>query len=158
MKKYSKSNHKKCGIEASKRLLKAQSKIRKWIWDFDSYIDDDDDDDENDDVDNDDEERDLTTKHNNNNSHDAKSLSFGLIGHGVPFQLFQDHVDVAWGLLNHFSSTSTNTKTTNTTTTTSSSSHDHEQQRHGNNNNNNNNEDIVECAFHSENGILKINL
>lgn len=101
IKKYSKSNHTKCGSEASKRLVQAQNKIRKWIWDFDDGGGA--------------SSRSLdnnvssgigssTADADANDNHDSsKSLNFVLIGHGVPFQLLQDHVDVAWMILNQLS-------------------------------------------------------
>ncbi len=38
------------------------------------------------------------------NDYDAYNhLGFMLVGHGVPYLLFQDHVDCAWDMLNEFS-------------------------------------------------------
>jgi hypothetical protein len=119
IKKSSKSNHTKCGSEASKRLLKAQHKIRKWIWDFDYSSPDSGVNDAG------------QGKEKVEDNLGAKSLIFGLVGHGVPFQLLQDHVDVAWKLLD-------------------------QQQRQQQQQQHKGGSEVVECSFHNGNGELNI--
>jgi len=58
-----------------------------------------------------------------------EQLGFMLVGHGVPYQLLQDHVDCAWGVLND----------------------------NGTGGENLVDGEIVECNFHNSTGLLNFN-
>ena len=85
-----------------------------------------------------------TTNTRNENIYGNKSLNFALIGHGVPFQLLQDHVDVAWEILN----------------SSNNATHTHHTLSGGEGNIMNiveNKSEAVECTFHNGSGDLTMN-
>lgn len=105
IKKSSKSNHTIAGCDAARRLLNAQHKVRSQIWngtrgagggghgngkEGDYGL-----------LEERREEQEHYHVHNQSNEY-----QFGLVGHGVPYQLLQDHVDCAWSMLNQLGSTS----------------------------------------------------
>jgi len=101
--------HSIAGPYATKRLLIAQHKICKWIW---NQIGEDQDGDYLSDFEYDsdagldaglDRDRDgVEDAEGGHNVHvqEYNQLGFMLVGHGVPYLLFQDHVDCAWDMLN----------------------------------------------------------
>jgi hypothetical protein len=128
IKRTSKASHSIAGPDATKRLFTAQHKICSWIWNqmerqaF-SHISSNR---------NSDSGASSSTGLSNNllleqESHDHLSsnklfreldnrsmkgghcnLGFMLVGHGVPYQLLQDHVDCAWKMLNEIPSSKRN--------------------------------------------------
>lgn len=106
IKKSSKASHTIGGIDATKRLLTGQKQVRSWIW-----------------------RKDEETCRQGIGGR-PKGVEFGLVGHGVPCQLLQDHVDTAWELLNDLERINTPKGTTT----------DEKQ--------------VVECDFYNGNGWL----
>lgn len=99
IKKTSKSAHSIAGPDATKRLLIAQHKICTWIWNQVGLL-------EGSNVDGDGDGGVKTTYPMDDESleddeSENNSLGFMLVGHGVPYLLFQDHVDCAWDMLNN---------------------------------------------------------
>lgn len=79
IKKSSKASHTIGGVEATRRLLLGQNEVRSWIWN---------------------KEDQLSTDLSKNIGKKKRHIEFGLLGHGVPHQLMQHHVDTAWQFLN----------------------------------------------------------
>lgn len=73
IKRTSKASHSIAGPDASKRLFGAQDEVCSWIWN--------------------------KIEHCDKNDVEKGKVGFMVIGHGVPHQLLQNHVDVAWNLL-----------------------------------------------------------
>lgn len=117
IKRTSKASHSIAGPDATKRLFTAKDKICSWIWnqihhtytagdtagnggkhDGDkavSLIDTGKDTDTG---------MDAGGINNDSNANaDETSIGFMVVGHGVPYQLLQDHVDCAWNMLNDVS-------------------------------------------------------
>jgi hypothetical protein len=97
IKRTSKASHSIAGPDATKRLFSAKDKICSWIWNqilhgdkavplIDTHKDS------------------AGNAINNGNDSNAEetetSIGFMVVGHGVPYQLLQDHVDCAWNMLN----------------------------------------------------------
>lgn len=98
IKRTSKASHSIAGPDATKRLFSAKDKICSWIWNQILHgdkaaplID---------------TGKDIKTGMyagnviNNDSNADETSIGFMVVGHGVPYQLLQDHVDCAWNMLN----------------------------------------------------------
>lgn len=134
IKRTSKSAHSIAGPDATKRLLLAQHKICTWIWNQVGLLGGADD---------------LVDKSDGGVGagpggkegfkylQENNPLIFMLVGHGVPYLLFQDHVDCAWEMMNNIAPVSNDSK----------------RGRKGNASKVDDDE-IVECSFSSDTGRL----
>lgn len=124
IKRTSKASHSIAGPDATKRLFTAQHKICSWIWNqierrgsmavespslgsnpYQCDVDDR--------KDNNSNNRSMQLRQMENSrikgGSGSCSVGFMLVGHGVPYQLLQDHVDCAWKMLNDVSLSSRKT-------------------------------------------------
>ena len=103
IKRTSTAAHSIAGPDATKRLLIAQHKICTWIWNQIGLPGDDNGGlhGEESQFRNQDEEAAHSCDDGSSLEQEYNHLGFMLVGHGVPYLLFQDHVDCAWDMLNN---------------------------------------------------------